>query len=73
MTGTSVSHDAATHLDQKVLLELVGSLLVSLTLGVVLDQGVDVKAQVAHLVTQLFAGLSPARPPEHVLVRTIDM
>ena len=38
-------------LDEEILLELSGSLLVSLALGALFYEGVEVKAQVAHLVT----------------------
>ncbi len=48
------------HLDEEVLLELGGCLLVSFALGAGLYQGVEVKAQVTHLVTQVLTGLSPA-------------
>lgn len=51
---------AATYLQQEVLLELVSRLPVGLVLAAVLDEGVEVKAQVAHLVAQLLTSLSPA-------------
>ena len=47
-------------LDEEVLLELGSSLLVGLALGALLYQGVQVKAQVAYLVTQVLTSLSPA-------------
>lgn len=48
------------NLDEEVLLELGGGLLVSLALGALLYEGVEVKPQVAHLVAQVLASLSPA-------------
>ena len=48
------------NLDEEVLLELGGGLLVSLALGALLYEGVEVKPQVAHLVAQVLTSLSPA-------------
>ena len=48
------------NLDEEVLLELGGGLLVGLALGALLYEGVEVKPQVAHLVAQVLTSLSPA-------------
>ena len=48
------------NLDEEVLLDLVGSLLVGLALGAGLYQSVQVKSQVTDLVTQILTSLSPA-------------
>ena len=55
-------------LDEEVLLELVGSLLVCLALLAALNQGVQVEAQVTHLVAQVLPSLSPA--PGHMATFT---
>ena len=58
-------------LDEEVLLELGGSLLVGLALGALLYEGVQVEAQVAHLVAQVLTGLSPASSSSSTIVRVV--
>lgn len=48
------------YLDEEVLLELSGGLLVSLALGALFYESVQIKSQVTHLVAQVLTSLSPA-------------
>lgn len=65
--------ELSANLDEEVLLELCGSLLVGLALGALLYEGVEVEAQVAHLVAQVLTSLSPAASMSTSTLRIISL